>query len=67
MPRETKKGIVLLSIGIYATAILFVKTTLAVIHHFKWLFFERCCRKIKYDKFRVDKLKLFWQESYETY
>jgi hypothetical protein len=64
MPRDTKKGIILLAIGIYATAILFFKVLLAVWHQLKWMLFERCCRKIRYDKFRLDKLKQFWQESY---
>ena len=57
----------MLAIGVYATSILFFKMVLATIHHFKWLLFEKCCRKIKYDKFRVDKLRSFWQESYHTY
>lgn len=64
MPRDTKKGIILLAIGVYATAILFVKIFLAVAHHMKWMLFEKCCRKIRYDKFRLDKLKKFWEESY---
>ena len=67
MPRDTQKGIVLLSIGIYATSILFFKILLAILHHLKWLFFEKCCRRIKYDKVRVDKLKSFWLDSYKTY
>lgn len=57
MPRETKKGIILLAIGIYATSILFIKIILAVFHHIKWLLFEKCCRKIRYDKFRIDRLQ----------
>lgn len=39
MPRDTKKGIILLAIGVYATAILFVKIFLAVAHHMKWMLF----------------------------
>jgi hypothetical protein len=39
MPRDTKKGVILLAIGIYATAILFIKVVLAVGHHLKWMFF----------------------------
>lgn len=39
MPRENKKGIVLLGIGIYATSILFIKVLLAVGHHLKWMLF----------------------------
>jgi len=39
MPRDTQKGIVLLSIGVYATVILFFKVFLAIIHHLKWLLF----------------------------
>lgn len=53
MPRDTKKGIILLAIGIYATGILFIKVVLAVGHQIKWMFFERCCNRIRYDKFRV--------------
>lgn len=64
MPRDTKKGVILLAIGIYATAILFFKIVLAVGHQIKWLLFDRCCTRIKYDKFRLDKLKKYWEESY---
>jgi hypothetical protein len=64
MPRYSKKGVILLAIGIYATAILFIKAVLATYHQLKWMFFERCCLKIRYDKFRVDKLRKFWQNSY---
>ena len=56
-----------MAIGVYATAILFVKIVLAVMHQLKWLLFERCCRRIRYDKVRVDNLRAFWKESYQTY
>lgn len=39
MPRENKKGVVLLGIGIYATSILFIKIVLAVGHQLKWMLF----------------------------
>ncbi len=61
MPRDTKKGVILLAIGIYATVILFIKVVLAVFHQLKWMLFEKCCRKMRYDKFRIDKLKNFWK------
>lgn len=67
MPRETKKGVVLLAIGVYATSILFIKVFFALVHHIKWLIFERCCRSIRYDGFRKEKLKNFWVESYRQY
>lgn len=67
LPRDTKKGIVLLAIGVYATSILFVKVLLAIVHHFKWLLFEKCCRKMKKDKFRIDRLRAFWEDSFRTY
>lgn len=67
MPRDTKKGIVLLAIGLYSTSYLFIKVVLAAFHHIKWMIFERCCYKIKNDGFRVDKLKKFWEESFENY
>ena len=67
MPRDTQKGIMLLSIGIYATVILFFKILLAVYHHLKWLLFEKCCRRIRYDQIRVERLKKFWSDSYKTY
>lgn len=37
MPRQTQKGIVLLAIGVYATAILGIKVFFAVLHHIWWL------------------------------
>ena len=37
MPRETKKGIVLLSIGVYAASIMLIKVCLATFHHLKWM------------------------------
>lgn len=39
MPRDTKKGIILLAIGVYATAILFIKVVLAIGHQLKWMLF----------------------------
>jgi chitin synthase len=39
MPRETKKGIVLISIGVYAAAIMFIKVMFAAFHQLKWIFF----------------------------
>jgi chitin synthase len=39
MPRETKKGIVLISIGVYAAAIMFFKVVLACYNQLKWMFF----------------------------
>ena len=67
MPRETKKGIVLVAIGIYATSIFFIKILLASYHQLKWLFFERCCRRLRYDKGRVEKLKQFWSDNMKIY
>ena len=68
MPRETKKGLVLLGIGIYATSILVFKVVLAVIHHLKWMLTERCCRSIPGEKMnRNVKLKEFWQQSYREF
>lgn len=67
MPRETKKGIVLLAIGIYATLILAFKVFFAVIHHIKWMLFEKCCRRMRYDKFRIDRLTEFWKEENKNF
>ncbi len=67
MPRETQKGIVLMGIGIYATLILFFKILLATYHQLKWFFFEKCCRRMRYDKIRVDKIKVFWNENINIY
>jgi chitin synthase len=39
MPRETKKGVVLLAIGVYAAAIMFFKVFLACYHQLKWMIF----------------------------
>jgi hypothetical protein len=61
MPRDTKKGVILLAIGVYATVILFIKAVLAVFHQLKWMLFEKHCRKMRYDKFRIDKLQNFWK------
>jgi len=47
MPRETKKGIVLISIGVYASSIMFFKVLFATYHQIKWILFEKCCRKLK--------------------
>jgi hypothetical protein len=47
MPRDTKKGIILLAIGIYATAILFIKVVLAVWHQLKWMLFLKMLSKNK--------------------
>lgn len=48
-PRETKKGIMLLAIGVYATLILFIKVSLACLYQLKWFLFEKCCTRITID------------------
>jgi chitin synthase len=53
MPRETKKGIVLISIGVYAATIMFLKVLFAVYHQLKWILFEKCCRKLKVETVRT--------------
>lgn len=67
MPRETQKGIMLMTIGIYATSILFIKILLATYHQLKWLFFEKCCRRMRYDGVRVERLRKFWKDNYLAY
>jgi hypothetical protein len=64
MPRETKKGIVLLVIGGYATGILFIKVVLALFHHIKWMLTERCCRSVKKEPVRNEKLSEYWKDSF---
>ncbi len=66
-PRETTKGLMLLVIGIYATSILFIKVSLACIHHLKWLFFEKCCRTLIVNDQRNRKLRDFWEKYYRDY
>jgi hypothetical protein len=43
---DSDGGKVLLGIGIYSTAIILIKTILAVYNHFKWIFCEKCCTTI---------------------
>jgi uncharacterized membrane protein YciS (DUF1049 family) len=57
----------LLSIGIYATAILFVKVVFGVGHQLKWMIFEKYCMRIKCDGERKDKISKYWKDSYEIY
>ncbi len=46
--REGKNGgIVLVVIGIYSGITLSIKTILALIYHFKFMFIDRCCEKFK--------------------
>jgi hypothetical protein len=56
-----------MSIGVYAATIMFIKVSLATYHQLKWIFFEKCCRKLKYESVRIEYLKKFWQESYKEY
>ena len=65
MPSETKKVVLLLAIGVYAAAIMFVKVILACYHQLKWMLFEKCCRKLKVEQVRVAQLDSFWNESYK--
>ena len=67
MPRSTQKGIVLLSIGVYAAAIMFFKVLFATFHQLKWMIFEKCCRKLKYETVRIEHLRAFWRDSYREY
>jgi chitin synthase len=67
MPRETRKGIVLIVIGVYAASIMFIKVVLATYHQIKWLFFVKCCRKLKIETTRNEQLKKFWRDSYQEY
>jgi len=53
MPRPTKKGLVLLAIGIYASSIMFIKVLLASFHQLKWMITEKCCRKLKNETTRM--------------
>ncbi len=57
----------LIAIGVYAAAIMFFKTLLAVYNQLKWMLFEKCCRKLKYETVRIENLKAFWRESYREY
>jgi hypothetical protein len=61
MPRENSRGIVLVSIGIYATVIIVIKFMFAIGHHLKWMLFEKCCLKITKDMYRVQKLTNYWK------
>lgn len=65
MPRETKKGVVLLAIGVYAAALMLVKVIFATYHQLKWMLTEKCCRKLKIEQVRIAQLDNFWKESYK--
>lgn len=38
-----RPDIILIAIAIYGSAIIAIKTLLALYHHMKWLIFEKCC------------------------
>lgn len=67
MPRETKKGIVLLAIGVYAASIMFFKVLFATYHQLKWMLTEKCCRKLKVEQVRVAQLDNYWKDSFKEY
>lgn len=53
MPRPTKRGIVLLAIGVYASSIMLIKIVLSCFHQIKWMLTEKCCRKLKEEPIRI--------------
>lgn len=62
--RKTKKGYILIGLGIYATAYLTFKTILALLNHFNFYFGHaccKCCHTNKDDKFRKQKLHEFFK------
>jgi len=56
MPRETKKGVVLLAIGVYAAVLMLIKVIFATYHQLKWMLTEKCCRKLKVEQVRIAQL-----------
>lgn len=43
IPRKSRKGYVLIGMGIYATAYLTIKTLMAIFYHFKFYVGKVCC------------------------
>lgn len=48
IPQQTNSdgGLVLISIALYATFIIAVKSVLAIYNHVRWITCENCCAKI---------------------
>ena len=60
----TRDDIILVAIAIYGSAIIAIKTLLAVYHHLKWLIFERCCITELVrpnEEKRVDVIDRYWR------
>lgn len=61
---KTKRGYILLGLGIYATAYLTFKTILATLNHLSYYLGHNCCKccyKKKDDEFRKQKLHDFFR------
>ncbi len=67
LPRSTNKGLMLLIIGGYASAILFIKVVLAIFHHLKWMIAEKSCRHLAVSKERTEAIEKFWANYYKKY
>lgn len=63
LKRSTRKGYVLIGLGIYSTFYLTLKTILATLYHFRF-YFEKCCCSCCHpkleDEYRRTALRKYW-------
>lgn len=59
LPRKSRKGYVLIAMGIYATSYLTIKTMMAAFYHFRFYIGKICCACVhprEEDRFRREKM-----------
>jgi hypothetical protein len=64
IPRKSRKGYVLIAMGIYATTYLTLKCLMAAYYHFRFYIGKTCCACVHPkddDQYRRERLNQFWQ------
>lgn len=57
--------IVLVSLAIYGTFFIFIKSIFAVYNHVKWMFCGRCCQNMPNDRnTRMYAIDAYWKKEY---
>ena len=63
----TRPDLILLAIAIYGSAVILLKTLLAIYHQLKWLFLERCCIGDKDNQQRINTIDRYWNNVFKKW